>query len=184
MAVFTGITLATAIAGASLAVGTYSAVSSAQASKKASKASKQAEGVRREQLALDSARQRRQVSRQAAVARANAISAGVATGSGTIEGQSRTEGITSSLASQEAEQVGVIGQSEKLGFSIFNLNQQIADAKGDAATAGAIQSVSTSALQNSQTIANVGSSVYNYFNPATTVPAANDASSQISGGLI
>jgi hypothetical protein len=151
-----------------------------QAQKKASKASAAQEAVRKDQLALDSARQRRQVSRTAAVQRANALAAGVAAGA---QESSRIEGIQSSLTSQEGEQTGVISQAEELGFSIFNLNQQLSDARGDASTAGAIQNLGVLGLQNAQTIGNVGSTVYNNL-PSTSSIGSTDASSTITNGLI
>lgn len=170
--------VALAIATASLAVAGYGAYSSSEANRKASKASRKAEGVRKTQLQLDSARQRRLVQRQSAVQRANALANSTASGA---FGSSRESGVQTSLLSQEGEQLSTIGQAEELGFSIFSLNQQIATARGDAATASAVQNLGLTVAQNSQTIANIGSSAYNYFNP---VPAANDASSQISNGLV
>jgi hypothetical protein len=179
MAAITAIIATTAaVVGAGTAI--KGSIDSSNAQKKASKASAAQEAVRKDQLALDSARQRRQVSRTAAVQRANALAAGVAAGA---QESSRIEGIQSSLTSQEGEQTGVISQAEELGFSIFNLNQQLSDARGDASTAGAIQNLGVLGLQNAQTIGNVGSTVYNNL-PSTSSIGSTDASSTITNGLI
>lgn len=179
MAAVTAIIATTAaVVGAGTAI--KGSIDSSNAQKKASRASAQQEAVRKDQLALDSARQRRQVARTAAVSRANALAAGVASGG---QESSRVEGVQASLASQEGEQTSVISQAEDLGFSIFNLNQQISEARGDAATAGAIQNAGLLTLQNAQTIGNVGSTVYNNL-PTFSSTGSTDASSTITNGLI
>lgn len=156
--------VALAIAAIGVGIAGYGAVSSSQASKKASKLSRQAEQVRKEQLTLDSARQRRQVARNAAQARANALAAGVASG-GAIDGTSRIEGVQAGLTSQEGEQLNTIDRAEELGFSLFNINQALSTARSDVATGNAIQNFGVSLLGNAQTISNVGTSAYNYFSP-------------------
>jgi len=152
----------------------------AKAAKKAAKASAAQEQVRKEQLQLDSARQRRQVARSAAVAQANALAAGVAAGS---FNSSQVEGVQASLASQEGEQTSVISQAEKLGFSIFDLNQQITKAKSEQATSSAISNAIGSIAGNSSNILNVGSTLYNNL-PTYSSTGSTDASATISGGLV
>jgi len=179
MAAVTAIIATTAaVVGTGLSV--KGAIDSSNSQKKASRASAAQEQLRKEQLQLDSARQRRQVARTAAVSRANALAAGVATGA---QDSSRAEGVQSSLTSQEGEQTSVISQAENLGFSIFNLNQQITEARSDAATSGAIQNAGLLAVQNAQTIGNVGSTIYNNL-PTYSSIGSTDASATISGGLV
>jgi hypothetical protein len=150
-----------------MALGAVAAVAGigmqAKATADASKAAKtqadaqaKAEELRKKQMELDAARQRREVIRQSIIARATATANANAQGAGQSSG---LQGALSQIQGRAAEGVLGINQGEAIGKGIFDANAAGAQAGGDLATAQGLGSLGGAIFSSSQEIHRVG----NYF---------------------
>jgi hypothetical protein len=99
----------------------------AYGSMQAAEASQDAEKLRKKQMSLDAMRKRREVLREAMLARSTALSN--ATAQGAEEGTGLQGGFAQ-IAGQAASNISHINQSEDIGKGIFDANATAAGAQG------------------------------------------------------
>lgn len=162
MAVFS--TIIAAIGIAASVAGTAIAFKSSQQQAKAQKqmiaAQQRAEQQRELQMNLDATRKKREVIRQAQVARANALSTGAAQGAGE---SSSLEGAFGGISGQSGVNMLGISQNQEIGGKIFAANRDVGAAQGkmaDAQSFGAmgsgLSSLGGALVKNSDTIGKIG----------------------------
>lgn len=105
---------------------------------KQAKASEKAEKARQRMMQLEATRKRREMIREATVARAQAISSATAQGAG--EGSALKGGIAQ-ITSRQNRNVLASNQDEDLGNKVFQANRQYAKAGGLIAFGGGISSL-------------------------------------------
>ena len=146
----------TIIAGIGLAIGAAGTVATMKGQEAAASASNRAEDLRKKQMALDSARQRRQIIREGVMARstalANATAQGAAGGTGLQGGYGQIAGNTGS-------NLGYNNQSTQIGYQMFDVNKQITNGQTLASMGQGITGFGNTLLNNSQQMGRVG----NYF---------------------
>lgn len=166
--------ISAAIAAIGLAGSIAGTIGQASASSKASSAQAQAAGAEeqiaqtnQQQLQLDAARQRRNIARQAVIARSTALSNATGQGAG-FGASSGVQGGQSQATSQENFGLLTSAQNLTLGNSIFSLNQQVyqdnsraATAQGQASMWGGIGQFGNMALSQANTLGKVGSYAFN-----------------------
>lgn len=185
MALFSSI-----IAGIGAAVGAAGAAYSATQQRKAAKqqnraaeeqatASRQAEAARKQQMDLDAVRKRRQTIREATVARAQALAAGVNQGAA---GSSGLAGGMGQVNSDANAGLSVVAQGQDIGNQLFAANSLYSEAglRGDRAraqgqAAGAwgstISSLGGAIMNNAGTISRVGTYAFGSSGYTPTTPA-------------
>lgn len=129
------VTLTLALSATGLATSVGGKVLEAQATSEASDASKRAEAARLRQAQLEEAQRRRQVLRQAIIARSTSLSTATAQGAAD---SSAFAGVASSYGTQLAGNVGNINQSAAIRDDIFAANSDYADASAAARNYGAV----------------------------------------------
>jgi hypothetical protein len=154
MPVASTITAITAVAG--IATTAYGTIQQSQAQAAASKASKEAEALRKRQMELDSKRRMNQLMRQAARARAESIAAATARGA---TFSSAAAGGLGSIQSQAGANVLAESENIEIGRGLFDANSQMAEAKADANIAGAFADFGKTLFNNSQTIGQIGNTM-------------------------
>ena len=139
-----------AVAGTGIAA--YATIQSGNAQRKQMKAQEQAEAARRQQMNLDAIRRRREMIRQAQVARATALS--TAENQGASEG-SGIEGALGQISGQTGSNILGSSQNQELGNRIFDANalastyaQQASNANSMAAFGGQLQSLGGTLVKN------------------------------------
>lgn len=143
-----------AVAGA--ATAGYGAVQQQQAQSDASRASREAERIRRQQLELDNRRRMSQIIRETQANRARSIASATARGA---QDSSALEGGLSSILSQGGANFLAQGENVALGRQMFDANADFSEARGRAQTAGAIGDFGRSLFANSEAIGRVGSNM-------------------------
>lgn len=141
---------ASAVAGAG--ISGYAAVESSNANRKQMAAQRRAEEARRQQMNLDATRRRREMLRQAQVARAQAVS--TASNQGASEG-SGLAGALGQIEGQTGSNILGLNQNQELGNRIFDANalastyaQQAASANAFGAVGSQLQSLGGSLIKN------------------------------------
>jgi len=159
--------ISTIIAGIGVAVSAASAAGGFQASQQQAKAQQRSlalqqeiEQKRRLAMNLDAARKNREISRQAQVARAQALATTTAQGASQGSG---LEGAYGAISGQSAVNTKGVNQNQEIGNNIFDANAQIGIASADMASAqssGAMfQGLGTlggALVKNSGTIGKIG----------------------------
>lgn len=166
--------ISAAIAAIGIATSVAATAEQMSASKKASSAQNSAAGAEeqiaatnQQQLQLDAARQRRNIARQAVIARSTALSNATGQGAG-FGASSGVQGGMAQATSQQNFGLLTSAQNLTLGNSIFSLNQQVYQDNSRAATYqgqgqmwGGISQFGNMALQNANTLGKVGSYAFN-----------------------
>lgn len=142
--------IGTAIAGAS-AYGTY------QAGKDVSKASKEAEALRRQQMELDSRRRMTELIRTAAIARSRSTAAAASRGA---INSSAFEGGSGSILSQAGANVQAQGENLALGRQMFDVNAALSNARASATNWASGLDLGKTLFQNQQAIGSIGSTLF------------------------
>lgn len=150
MAAFTLAGIAGAIGAAATAAGT---VMSFAGQNKADKASKRAEKLRENQMNIESQRSRRQIIRQALVARSDALSN--ATAQGAAQGSGLAGGIAQ-IGGDAGRNITDVNQNQALGTSMFAANRQIAAGQTMASTGNGISSLGGTLIKNQDAIGRLG----------------------------
>lgn len=132
------------------AVGTFVQMDAAQ---KQSQASIKAEELRKKQMDLENARQRRGVIRQALRARSAGLLVGADQGA---SGGSGVAGALGGISSQATGNLQGLNQSYELGQGMFAANSDMANAGALASFGGGLSSFGGALISNSQTLGNIG----------------------------
>jgi len=132
----------------------------ASAQKKVLAAQNVAEATRKQQMDLDATRKKREIIRQAQVARAAAVSTANAQGAGDT---SALEGAQGAIVGQSGVNLTGVAQNQELGGRIFDANAAVGVGRMQEASAGAlsaagggISSLGGALVKNSGTIAKIG----------------------------
>jgi len=157
MAVFTALTAALGgVAGTIGAIGTVAGIAGTAlqyaGSKKAQKGAERAEKLRESQMALEGTRSRRQILRQALVARSDALSS--ATAQGAAQG-SGLQGGLAQISGQTNTNLTGVNQSQQLGGEMFAANRTISSGQSMQATGSGISSLGGALVKNQETIGRV-----------------------------
>jgi hypothetical protein len=120
--------------GASLVGGAVQAVGQ----RKAAKASARAEKLRETQMNLEAQREKRKTVREATIARAQALSAGVSQGA---QFGTSIQGGQGAVSTAAASRQQGISQGQEIGAGIFQANRDIARAQSLTALGGGISSL-------------------------------------------
>lgn len=152
---------ATGLSGLAGAVGTIGGLAGTalqmSGANKAAAAQQTAEDMRKAQMDLEATRSRRQIMRQALVARSEALSnataQGAAQGSGLAGGlaQIQNEAGTSTLA---------VNQNQDTGNQMFGVNRRIAQAQTQQSTGSGISSLGGALVKNQQEIGRLGAYLF------------------------
>lgn len=126
---------AAAIAAITTAVGTGVAT---VGTIKQARGAEAAEALRKRQMDLQVARDRRQAIRQATVARATALSNATAQGAGEGSG---IQGGTAQIANQLNQNIQGLNQSQDIGNKMFSANRQISRGATMSSIGGTIQGI-------------------------------------------
>lgn len=156
MAIATG-TIALGVAIAGLGVTAYGTVAQQSAQKDASKASQEAEALRRRQMELENLRKQREIIRSTARARAQALGAAVNRGVG-LE-SSVVSGALGQISGETGNAILAQSQNTAIGRSLFDANAQLSEARGAQQTAAGIQDFGKTLFGSAQTIGNIAGSV-------------------------
>lgn len=173
MALFTALAVAVGVAG--LGLSAYSMVQQQSAQKKQLEAQNQAlafqqkaEATRKRAMDLDAARRRREMIRSAIAARATSETVGTAQGA---QFGSGLPGAYGGISGRTGVNTLGVNQNQELAGDIFNANAGASGAYRDAASAGSqastwsgLSSLGGMLLNNTMTIAKVGS----FFGDGTT----------------
>lgn len=132
----------------------------ASAQKKVIAAQNVAEATRKQQMDLDATRKKREIIRQAQVARAAAISTANAQGAGDT---SALEGAQGAISGQSGVNLTGVAQNQELGSRIFDANAAVGAGRAQEAAAGSlgaagsgISSLGGALVKNAGTIAKIG----------------------------
>lgn len=153
MPAFTAATITAIAAGVGAVTSVAGAIGQASAQKNMSKASKEAEALRKQQMELDTKRRMNALMRQAAIARAQSIAAASARGA---TFSSAAQGGLGSIQSQAGANVLAESENIAIGRSLFDANASFSEAKGEAAMFGQVSDFGKSLFQNSQMIGQIG----------------------------
>lgn len=121
--------------------------------KDAQEASKRAEQIRQAQMNVEAARQRRQIVRQAIIARSEALS------SATSQGAAQGSGLAGGLGQIQGQSGGsavATTQNQQLGNQIFGANQAIARGESRSALGSGISSLGGALVKNQDAIGRLG----------------------------
>jgi hypothetical protein len=123
----------------------------------ASKASQEAEKLRAKQMELDASRTKREIIRNAAIARANSLSA--AANQGAL-GSSGFFGSLNQITSDQNRQLGGLFQNLTIGRGIFEFNRQASEYITEANRLGTQENIERTKLGNLATRANATQQAY------------------------
>lgn len=150
-------TAATSIGGLVGAAGTIAGVAGSvmqySGQKKAAAAAQEAERLRQAQSNVDAIRQRRQVVRQAIIARGDAISN--ATGQGAGQGSGLAGGLAQ-IGGQEGQNLSAINSAQSIGTKMFAANAAQSAGQSQAATGQGISSLGGALVKNQDAIGRLG----------------------------
>lgn len=152
---------ATGISGAVGALGTLAGIGGTLAqvsgANKAAKGAERAEELRKAQMDIEATRSRRQIMRQALVARSDALS------NATSQGAALGSGLAGGLA-QVNNEAGVAttasNQNQALGTQMFGINRSIARAQTQQSTGQGISSLGGALVKNQQEIGRLGAYLF------------------------
>ncbi len=120
---------------------------------KAQAAAKRAEALREQQMKLDATRQRRQIIREAIVARGQAVSN--ASNQGALGGSGIQGGIAQ-ITNRANQAIVGVNQNEKIGSQIFDANADIASGQTISSIGSGLSSLGGAFVDNQQTIGKLG----------------------------
>lgn len=152
------IALITSIIGAGAAVG--GTIYSVQQGQKTAQASRRAERLRKKQLALESARRRREAIRQFQLNRATSLS-NLTGGTGSVLGGGSAYGGLGGLTSTLGTQLNTLDQANEIGAGIFDANAAYSTAQAGVQTGQGLSSFGQSLFNNSPAIGRIGSTLFN-----------------------
>ena len=153
--------IATSAAGMGLQ---YKGAQQQQKAQKVSQAAQmQAEDLKRRQMELDAMRRKREAIRQGQLAQSQALAVATAQGA-TGDGSSALMGIEGTLSGQVGRNLKAIEENREIGSSLFDANAQnsagnamAAKAAGTVNMGAGLTSLGGSIVNNSKTIAKIGS---------------------------
>lgn len=119
-------------------------------------ASRRLEELRKRQMMLDAMRQRRQVIRDALLARSTALTAATYQGA---EGGSGLQGAYGQITGRAAQNIQGIEQSAAIGAKMFDANAQIADAGAVMAVGQGVSSYGSGQMSYGQGVTGFGGSL-------------------------
>lgn len=131
------------------------------------------EQIRAEAARLEAERKRREVFRQAYIARSTAISRANAQGAGQ---SSALEGGLGGIQGQEGKQFTTINTNEAFGQQLYQSNIALAGFGADKASGQSTQALGGMIMNSAQAISNIGSTAGGWFNNSNYNP--NQASPQ------
>lgn len=143
-------TLIGAVGAAATAVGVGTQVVGAV---QAARGEKKAEALREAQMNLESRRERRNIVRQAALARASAVTSAQSQGA---QDGSGLQGGLSQITSQAGNATVATNQNNQLGSAMFGANRMISSGNTMASIGGGISSLGGSLVQNSEMLGRLG----------------------------
>lgn len=146
--------VSTIIGAIGLGLGAIGTVTTMKGQQQQAQAANKAEALRKKQMTLDVARQRREIVRQQVMARsqalANATSQGAAQGTGLQGGYGQ-------ISSNSGNNMNYNRQSADIGYGMFNANMQATNAGTMASFGSGISNLGGTLMNNAQTIGRVGS---------------------------
>lgn len=141
------------IAAAGLAAGAAGSAIQFAGQRKAQAGAEKAERLREAQMNLENARSRRQIVRQALVARGQALTGATAQGaqdsSGALGGQQQ-------ITSESGQSTLAVNQNQQLGQGMFSANRQISAGNSQASFGSGLSSLGGGLVQNSEIIGRIG----------------------------
>lgn len=143
-------TLIGAVGAAATAVGVGTQVVGAV---QAARGEKKAEALREAQMNLESRRERRNIVRQAALARASAVTSAQSQGA---QDGSGLQGGLSQITSQAGNATVATNQNNQLGSAMFGANRMISSGNTMASIGSGISSLGGSLVQNSEMLGRLG----------------------------
>lgn len=155
MAAFT--TIAT---GIGLALGAGGLAIQVKGQQEQAQAQQKAEKARKQQMALDAARRRRETIREAIAARSLALSNATAQGAGEGSG---IQGGFAGIAAQAGRNILDTNQNVELGTKIFNANMDAASGQSLAAFGGGVRDLGGTILDNNVNLAKLKDGVGGLF---------------------
>ena len=158
MAAVSTIMAATAVAGS--AISAYGTYGQAGAQRRITQADIRAENAREKQMELENKRKQRDILRNAQVARANALAKTSSQGAA-ADGSSALPGVYGQIQTSAGQQILAQAENTQIGRELFAAARDKAKAQGQAATYQAISGLGQSISGNSQSIAQVGSTLFN-----------------------
>lgn len=132
--------------------------------KKQTEALNKAEDARKQQLALDSIRKRREIIRNILISRSNAEFS--AAGQGASFG-SALPGAYGGISGQGGGQTLAVNQNEQLGGQIFSANKDYYNASGITGLGQGLQSLGGMFMTNAGTISKIGQTIGGRVSPNT-----------------
>lgn len=149
--ILAGLSLVTGIIGLGMqAAGTAAQM---EGNKQAAEASRRAEALRKQQMDLESARQRRQVVRNALRARSLALTASVNQGASSGSG---IQGGLSQVQNQTASNIQGINQGQQIGAGIFDANMDVSRGQELASFGSGLSSLGGALFSSAPSIGRLG----------------------------
>lgn len=146
----------TIIAVAGIATAAAAGVQQSRAQRQASDASQRGEDIRAQQLELENTRRQRALLRQAQAASAQSLATATARG---VAQSDIAPGAIGQIESQLGQNLLAQSENTALSRGIFDANRDIAEAKADAAEAGAIGDFGKTLFANSDKLGAIGSNI-------------------------
>lgn len=125
----------------------------------ASKASKRAEALRKQQMQMEQQQKQRESIRKYQMARATSLS-NISGQTGTLD-NSAAGGATSAYSASLGTQTGELAQAGRIGEGMFEANADMSEAAGRSAIGGAIGSFGKDLFQAGPAIGRIGSTLWN-----------------------
>lgn len=141
-----------------VAAGIGGTVMQMQGARRAQKGEERAEQIRRSQMHLESQRERRNIVRQAMVARAQAVSS--AESQGAMDGSGLAGGLAQ-VTAQGGRAVTAVNQNTDLGNQMFSANRMISSGNSMSAFGSGISSLGGALVNNSATLGRLGNYAFN-----------------------
>ena len=148
---------ASSLSGLAGAVGTAATIAGTglqvAGQMKAQKAQEKAEQLRAAQMDIEATRQRRQIIRQALIARGEAVNSATAQGAA---GGSGLAGGVSQIASQAGSNIAAVNTSQGIGQAMFSANRQLSQAQTMTSFGSGLSSLGGALFSNQQQIGRLG----------------------------
>lgn len=144
------------IAAAGLGLSAAGTVMNVMGQQKAAAGAKRAERLREAQMNIEESRSRRQIIRQAVVARGSALS------NATSQGAQESSGLVGGISQITNESGGAVTagqQNKQLGTQMFAANRQISAGQSQSSFGSGLSSLGNGLVSNSEMIGRIG----NYF---------------------
>lgn len=141
---------ATTIAAVGLGLAAVGTAVNIKGQQKAAAASKKAERLREKQMNLEAARRRREIVREAQLARSQALAAGVSQGADV--GSSGVQGGFAQIAGRAGLSTLQVNQGQDIGAGLFDANADIASGESISSFGKSVQGFGGKLMANADTI--------------------------------